>query len=131
MGKPGFGSVLVGGPYEVCLSHHGLARAGPPAGLLGFKPQGFPDGWAPVFVFAVIFAIAKGCTVFLPTSTEEHHERSGDPKEVMVGAPADGGRSPPSTVTADRGCRRAPAVRWCRYPTTAGVRGASGVAFGW
>jgi len=62
------------------------------AGLLGFKPQGFLDGWAPVFFFAMIFAIAMDYTVFLLASAKEHYERSGDPREAMVGALAHSGR---------------------------------------
>ncbi|MCU7826431.1 MMPL family transporter [Kitasatospora sp. DSM 101779] len=62
------------------------------SGLLGFKPQGFLDGWAPVFFFAMIFAIAMDYTVFLLASAKEHYERSGDPREAMVGALAHSGR---------------------------------------
>ncbi|GAA1222147.1 hypothetical protein GCM10009665_10440 [Kitasatospora nipponensis] len=62
------------------------------AGLLGFHPQGFLDGWAPVFFFAMIFAIAMDYTVFLLASAKEHYERTGDPKEAMVGAMAHSGR---------------------------------------
>lgn len=62
------------------------------AGLLGFTPQGFLDGWAPVFFFAMIFAIAMDYTVFLLASAKEHYERSGDPREAMIGALAHSGR---------------------------------------
>ncbi|MFD5467758.1 MMPL family transporter [Kitasatospora sp. NPDC127059] len=62
------------------------------AGLLGFKSQGFLDGWAPVFFFAMIFAIAMDYTVFLLASAKEHYEHSGDPREAMVGALAHSGR---------------------------------------
>ncbi len=62
------------------------------AGLLGFAPQGFLDGWAPVFFFAMIFAIAMDYTVFLLASAKEHYERTGDPREAMVGALAHSGR---------------------------------------
>jgi RND superfamily putative drug exporter len=62
------------------------------AGLLGFTPQGFLDGWAPVFFFAMIFAIAMDYTVFLLASAKEHYERSGDPREAMTGALAHSGR---------------------------------------
>lgn len=62
------------------------------AGLLGFEPQGFLDAWAPVFFFAMIFAIAMDYTVFLLASAKEHLERSGDPREAMVGAVAHSGR---------------------------------------
>ncbi|MEU6854344.1 MMPL family transporter [Actinacidiphila alni] len=62
------------------------------AGLLGFTSQGFLDGWAPVFFFAMIFAIAMDYTVFLLASAKEHYEDSGDPKEAMVGAMAHSGR---------------------------------------
>ena len=62
------------------------------AGLLGFESQGFLDAWAPVFFFAMIFAIAMDYTVFLLASAKEHYEHSGDPKEAMVGSLAHSGR---------------------------------------
>ncbi|MPR00369.1 MMPL family transporter [Modestobacter sp. I12A-02628] len=62
------------------------------AGLLGFQSQGFLDAWAPVFFFAMIFAIAMDYTVFLLASAKEHWERTGDPREAMVGAMAHSGR---------------------------------------
>ncbi|WP_232680088.1 MMPL family transporter [Nocardioides sp. R-C-SC26] len=62
------------------------------AGLLGFESQGFLDAWAPVFFFAMIFAIAMDYTVFLLASAKEHWEKSGDPREAMVGAVAHSGR---------------------------------------
>ena len=60
--------------------------------LLGFESQGFLDAWAPVFFFAMIFAIAMDYTVFLLASAEEHYEISGDPKQAMVGSLAHSGR---------------------------------------
>jgi len=60
--------------------------------LLGFKPQGFLDAWAPIFFFAMIFAIAMDYTVFLLAAAKEHWERSGDPKTAMVEALAHSGR---------------------------------------
>ena len=62
------------------------------ANLLGFESQGFLDAWAPVFFFAMIFAIAMDYTVFLLSSAKEHWERSGDPKQAMIGAVAHSGR---------------------------------------
>ncbi|MBO0707920.1 MAG: MMPL family transporter [Candidatus Dormibacteraeota bacterium] len=62
------------------------------SGLFGFEPQGFLDAWAPVFFFAMIFAIAMDYTVFLLASAKEHWEKSGDPREAMVGAVAHSGR---------------------------------------
>ena len=62
------------------------------SGLLGFESQGFLDAWAPVFFFAMIFAIAMDYTVFLLASAKEHYERSGDPEEAMVGSLAHSGR---------------------------------------
>jgi len=62
------------------------------AGLLGFSTQGFLDAWAPVFFFAMIFAISMDYTVFLLTSAKEHWERSNDPREAIVGAMAHTGR---------------------------------------
>ena len=62
------------------------------SGLFGFEPQGFLDAWAPVFFFAMIFAIAMDYTVFLLASAKEHWEKSHDPREAMVGAVAHSGR---------------------------------------
>jgi RND superfamily putative drug exporter len=61
--------------------------------LLGFEPQGFLDAWAPVFFFAMIFAISMDYTVFLLASAKEHWDSSGgDAKEAMVGGMAHSGR---------------------------------------
>ena len=56
-----------------------IFQEGHGADLLGFESQGFLDAWAPVFFFAMIFAIAMDYTVFLLASAKEHYERSGDP----------------------------------------------------
>jgi RND superfamily putative drug exporter len=60
--------------------------------LLGFSSQGFVDAWAPVFFFAMVFAIAMDYTVFLLSSAKEHWDRSHDPREAMVGSVAHSGR---------------------------------------
>ena len=62
------------------------------SGLLGFEPQGFMDAWAPVFFFAMIFAISMDYTVFLLATAREHWERTHDPRAAAVGALADSGR---------------------------------------
>ncbi|UUZ60325.1 carboxymuconolactone decarboxylase family protein [Nocardioides sp. B-3] len=62
------------------------------AGFFGFESRGFLDAWAPVFFFAMIFAIAMDYTVFLLASAKEHYEHSRDPHEAMVGAVAHSGR---------------------------------------
>ena len=62
------------------------------AGLLRLDPQGFLDAWAPVFFFAMVFAISMDYTVFLLSSAKEHWDRSHDPHEAMVGAVAHSGR---------------------------------------
>jgi putative drug exporter of the RND superfamily len=62
------------------------------AGLLGFESQGYMDAWAPVFFFAMIFAISMDYTVFLLASAKEHWDRSHDPREAMVGGLAQSGR---------------------------------------
>ncbi|MET8799428.1 MMPL family transporter [Nocardia sp. NPDC004568] len=62
------------------------------AGLLGFTPQGFLDGWGPVFFFAMIFAIAMDYTVFLLATAKEHYEHSNDPKIAHVDGLAHSGR---------------------------------------
>jgi RND superfamily putative drug exporter len=61
-------------------------------GLLGFQPQGFLDAWAPVFFFAMVFAISMDYTVFLLSSAKEHYDRSGDPRDAVVGGLAHSGR---------------------------------------
>ena len=60
--------------------------------LLGFESQGFMDAWAPVFFFAMIFAISMDYTVFLLASAREHWDRSHDPRAAAVGGLADSGR---------------------------------------
>jgi RND superfamily putative drug exporter len=62
------------------------------AGLFGFESQGFLDAWAPVFFFAMIFAISMDYTVFLLSSAKEHFDRSHDPHDAAVGGLAHAGR---------------------------------------
>ncbi|WP_442790716.1 MMPL family transporter [Nocardia sp. NBC_01329] len=62
------------------------------ASLLGFTPQGFLDGWGPVFFFAMIFAIAMDYTVFLLATAKEHYERTEDPKAAHIDGLAHSGR---------------------------------------
>jgi RND superfamily putative drug exporter len=62
-------------------------------GLFGFESQGFVDAWAPVFFFALIFAITMDYTVFLLASAKEHWDRSGNAKEAAVGGLAHSGRT--------------------------------------
>ena len=61
-------------------------------GLLGVEPQGFLNAWAPVFFFAMVFAISMDYTVFLLSSAKEHWDRSRDPRDAMVGGVAHSGR---------------------------------------
>jgi putative drug exporter of the RND superfamily len=62
------------------------------AGLLGFQSQGFLDAWAPVFFFAMVFAISMDYTVFLLSSAKEHWDREGDARKAIVGGLAHSGR---------------------------------------
>ncbi|MCX6471852.1 MMPL family transporter [Williamsia herbipolensis] len=62
------------------------------ASLLGFTPQGFLDGWGPVFFFAMIFAIAMDYTVFLLATAKEHYEKTGDPYTAQIDGMAHSGR---------------------------------------
>ncbi|MFT3661088.1 MAG: MMPL family transporter [Gordonia sp. (in: high G+C Gram-positive bacteria)] len=62
------------------------------ASLLGFEPQGFLNGWGPVFFFAMIFAIAMDYTVFLLATAKEHYEHHDDPHRAQVDAMAYSGR---------------------------------------
>jgi RND superfamily putative drug exporter len=61
-------------------------------GLLGFESQGFVDAWAPVFFFAMIFAISMDYTVFLLSSAKERWDAGQDARTAMVGGLADSGR---------------------------------------
>jgi len=74
----------------------GIARLifqnGHGAGLFGFESQHFLDAWAPVFFFAMIFAISMDYTVFLLASAKEHWEQSRSAREAMVGGLAHSGR---------------------------------------
>jgi putative drug exporter of the RND superfamily len=69
-----------------------IFQEGHGSALLGFEPQGFLDAWAPVFFFAMVFAISMDYTVFLLSSAREHWDRSRDPKEAMIGGLAHSGR---------------------------------------
>jgi len=69
-----------------------IFQEGHGADLFGFESQGFVDAWAPVFFFAMIFAIAMDYTVFLLASAKEHWERTGDARVAMVEAVAHSGR---------------------------------------
>jgi RND superfamily putative drug exporter len=75
----------------------GIARLvfqdGHGSGLLGFESQGFLNAWAPVFFFAMIFAISMDYTVFLLSSAKEHWDKSHDAHEAMVGGLAHSGRT--------------------------------------
>ena len=62
------------------------------AGLLGLEPQGFLNAWAPVFFFAMVFAISMDYTVFLLSSAKEHWDREGDARKAVVGGLAHSGR---------------------------------------
>jgi RND superfamily putative drug exporter len=60
--------------------------------LLGFSSQGFVDAWAPIFFFALIFALAMDYSVFLLSSVRAGLERTGDPREALVEGLARSGR---------------------------------------
>jgi RND superfamily putative drug exporter len=60
--------------------------------FLGFEPQGFLDGWGPVFFFAMIFAVAMDYTVFLLATVKEHHEIAGDSPTAVIEGMAHSGR---------------------------------------
>jgi putative drug exporter of the RND superfamily len=60
--------------------------------LLGFESQGFVDAWAPIFFFALVFALAMDYTVFLLSTIKEAHERTGDARQAVVEGLAGTGR---------------------------------------
>jgi putative drug exporter of the RND superfamily len=61
-------------------------------GVLGFESQGFVDAWAPIFFFALVFALAMDYTVFLLATIKEAYDRTGDPREAVVEGLAGTGR---------------------------------------
>ena len=69
-----------------------IFQNGDGSGLLGFEPQGFMDAWAPVFFFAMIFAISMDYTVFLLSSAKEHWDKAHDAHEAAIGGLAHSGR---------------------------------------
>ncbi len=62
------------------------------ADLLGFEPQGYLDAWAPVFFFAMLFALGMDYTVFLLAGAKEHWDRTGDAREAAVEGIATSGK---------------------------------------
>ncbi len=62
------------------------------SGLFSFEPQGFLNGWGPVFFFAMIFAVAMDYTVFLLATVKEHHEKTGDARLSVTEGMAHSGR---------------------------------------
>jgi RND superfamily putative drug exporter len=60
--------------------------------LLGFQSQGFVDAWAPIFFFALVFALAMDYTVFLLATIKEVHDRTGDPRQALIEGLAGTGR---------------------------------------
>jgi RND superfamily putative drug exporter len=62
------------------------------SGPMGFESQGYLTSWAPLFFFALVFAISMDYTVFLLASAREHFERSRDASEAITGAIAHTGR---------------------------------------
>ncbi len=81
-----FGGVLLN--VFATLAAFGLAKwifqDGVLAGLLGFEAQGYLNAWAPVFFFAMLFALGMDYTVFLLASTKERWDASGDAREAAV-----------------------------------------------
>lgn len=60
--------------------------------LLGWQSQGFVDAWAPIFFFALIFALAMDYTVFLLATVKAVHDRTGDVRHALVEGLAGTGR---------------------------------------
>lgn len=62
------------------------------AGPLGFEPQGFVDAWAPIFFFALLFALAMDYSVFLLSAVQERRRLGDDARTATVEALAGTGR---------------------------------------
>jgi RND superfamily putative drug exporter len=52
--------------------------------LLGWESGGFVDAWAPIFFFALIFALAMDYTVFLLATVKAVFDRTGDARQALV-----------------------------------------------
>ena len=62
------------------------------ADLLGFESQGFLNAWAPVFFFAMLFALGMDYTVFLLASAKEQWDATGDARDAAVEGIATSGK---------------------------------------
>ena len=62
------------------------------AGPMGFESQGYLTSWAPLFFFALVFAISMDYTVFLLASAREHYERTRNGAEAVRGSLSHTGR---------------------------------------
>jgi RND superfamily putative drug exporter len=60
--------------------------------LLRFQSQGFVDAWAPVFFFAMVFALAMDYTVFLLATVKEHFDESGNARQATIAGLGHSGR---------------------------------------
>ena len=78
-----FNLLSVGAAFGVgaLAFQHGWA-----AGPMGFESQGYLTSWAPLFFFALVFAISMDYSVFLLASAREHFERSGNADEAVRGS---------------------------------------------
>ena len=61
--------------------------------LVGLDSQGFVDAWAPIFFFALIFALAMDYSVFLLVTVKAVHDRTGDARHAVVEGLAGTGRT--------------------------------------
>jgi RND superfamily putative drug exporter len=61
-------------------------------GLLNFHSQGFVDAWAPIFFFALVFALAMDYTVFLLATVKAVFDRTGDARLALEEGLATTGR---------------------------------------
>jgi putative drug exporter of the RND superfamily len=85
-----FNLLSVGAAFGVgaLAFQHGMGGSS----LISFESQGYLTSWAPLFFFALVFAISMDYTVFLLASTREHFEalvtppkRSADRSATSVG----------------------------------------------
>ena len=60
--------------------------------LLGLESQGFINAWAPIFFFALVFALAMDYTVFLLATVKTAYDRTGDARHALVEGLAGTGR---------------------------------------
>lgn len=74
-------------------SHGSCSRTGTSRVCSGSSRRASSDAWAPIFFFALLFALAMDSSVFLLSAVREHRVACLDPREATIEALAGTGRT--------------------------------------